>query len=238
MQCVILAGGLATRLRPLTATIPKALIPINGRPFAAYQLRWLAGQQVSDVVYCIGFLGDLIRGTVGDGRQFGLQVRYADEGEHLKGTGGALRVAFGAGLLAKEFLVLYGDSYLPISVAPVMSAFRASGKPALMTVMRNENRWDASNAMFEAPLVTLYDKRADEAVKRRMNYIDYGLSVMTRDLVAARIPAGAPVDLADVFHELSVAGDLAGYEATERFYEIGSEDGIREFTRLATEQRL
>lgn len=238
MQCVILAGGLATRLWPLTERIPKTLIAINDRPFAAYQLEWLAGQGVSDVVYCIGFLGDQIRRAIGDGSRFRLQVRYADEGEHLKGTGGALRVALDAGLLAESFLVLYGDSYLQISIAPVVHAFRASGKPALMTVMRNENRWDASNAVFEAPLVTLYDKKGDDGVKRRMKYIDYGLSVISRDVVAERIPAGVRVDLADVLHRLSLAGDLAGYEVAERFYEIGSEGGIREFARLASEQGL
>src|SRR5258705_5773875 len=113
MQCVILAGGLATRLWPATQTIPKLLIPINGRPFADYQLGWLARQNVTDVVYCIGYLGEQVRAAVGDGSRLGVGVRYADEGHELKGTGGALRVALDAGLLAESFFVLYGDSFLP-----------------------------------------------------------------------------------------------------------------------------
>lgn len=238
MQCVILAGGLATRLWPMTQTVPKTLILINQRPFAEYQLGWLARQQITDVVYCIGYLGGQIRAVVGDGSGSGVRVEYADEGTELKGTGGALRVALDAGLLEDRFFVLYGDSFLPVSFAPVLAAFDASSRPALMTVMRNENRWDASNAVFEPPLVTLYDKRADDATRAGMKYIDYGLSVLSRDLVAERIPAGEPVDLADVLNRLSLAGELGGFEVTERFYEIGSERGIAEFSRFARQAGL
>jgi len=238
MQCVILAGGLATRLRPLTERIPKALIPINGRPFAAYQLAWLAREGVGDVVFCIGYLGEQLRAAIGDGRRFGLDVRYADEGKELKGTGGALRVALDAGLLADTFLVLYGDSYLPLSTSPVVAAFRASGRKALMTVMRNEHRWDTSNAIYDAPLVTLYDKHCDEATRRRMRYIDYGLSILSRALIADRISPAERIDLASLFKDLSLARELAGYEVGERFYEVGSESGIREFTQYATQTGL
>jgi len=233
MQCAILAGGLATRLWPLTQAIPKCLMPINGRPFAEYQLTWLARQNVSEVVYCIGYLGPQIKAAIGDGARFGLAVRYADEGESLKGTGGALRVALDAGLLAQTFFVLYGDSFLPIEFAPVLAAFRAARTKALMTVMRNDNRWDTSNAVFEAPLITLYDKQGDAATRARMKYIDYGLSVLTRGVVAEEVPAGKPVDLAVPLKKLSLAGELAGFEVTERFYEIGSPNGIAEFSRYA-----
>jgi NDP-sugar pyrophosphorylase family protein len=233
MQCVILAGGLGTRLWPMTQALPKALIPINGRPFADYQLAWLSRQGITDVVYCIGYLGAQIREAVGDGSRFGLAVRYADEGDELKGTGGAVRGALDAGLLAETFFVLYGDSFLPVQFAPVLAAFRASGCRALMTVMRNENRWDTSNAVFAAPFVTLYDKQCDEATRARMSYIDYGLSVLARDLIAEEIPAGAKTDLADLFKRMSLAGKLAGFEIAERFYEIGSQSGIAEFRRFA-----
>jgi NDP-sugar pyrophosphorylase family protein len=233
MQCVILAGGPGTRLWPMTQALPKALIPINGRPFADYQLAWLSRQGITDVVYCIGYLGAQIREAVGDGSRFGLAVRYADEGDELKGTGGAVRGAFDAGLLAETFFVLYGDSFLPVQFAPVLAAFRTSGCRALMTVMRNENRWDTSNAVFAAPFVTLYDKQCDEATRARMSYIDYGLSVLARDLIAEEIPAGAKTDLADLFKRMSLAGKLAGFEIAERFYEIGSQSGIAEFSRFA-----
>ena len=217
MQCVILAGGLGTRLWPMTRTIPKALIPINGRPFADYQLAWLARQQVTEVVYCVGFLGEQIRSHVGDGSAFRLKVRYVDERENLKGTAGALRLALDDGLLDERFFVLYGDSFLPIEFAPIMAAYRKSGCPALMTVMRNNDHWDRSNVIFTPPLVTLYDKGCDEAVRARMTYIDYGLSVIARDLIARNIERGAKADLADIFKRLSIGGALAGFETTQRF---------------------
>jgi len=235
MQCVILAGGLATRLWPTTKTIPKSLIPINGRPFAEYQLAWLARQAITDAVFCVGYLGEQIKAAIGSGARFGITVRYADEGQDLKGTGGALRVALDAGLLSESFYVLYGDSFLPVPFAPVLDNFRASDCRALMTVMRNENRWDTSNIIFSAPKVVLYDKKPDAATRARMNYIDYGLLVLTRDLVAEAIPSGARVELVDVLKPLSLSGSLAGFEIKERFYEIGSQAGIEEFSRYAAQ---
>ena len=231
MQCVILAGGLGTRLQPATDTIPKALIPVHGRPFADYQLAWLARQAIAEVVYCIGYRGAQIAAHVGDGRRFGLAVRYVDEGDDPKGTAGALRLAFDAGLLAEAFFVLYGDSYLPIAFAPVLDAFTMSGRSALMTVMRNEHRWDRGNVIFTAPMVALYDKRADADTLRRMTHIDYGLSVISRDLIAARVGRGEVADLADMFSDLSRAGELAGFEVLQRFYEVGSREGIADFER-------
>jgi NDP-sugar pyrophosphorylase family protein len=218
--------------------MPKSLIPINGRPFAEYQLAWLAGQAITDIVICIGYLGEQIREAIGSGSAFGVNVRYADEGQDLKGTGGALRVALDAGLLADTFYVLYGDSFLPIPFAPVLAHFRSSNCEALMTVMRNDNRWDNSNIIYSAPKVVLYDKKPDAPTRKRMNYIDYGLLVLARDLVARTIPSGARTDLADVLKPLSLSGSLAGFEIGERFYEIGSQAGIEEFSRYASEASL
>ena len=238
MQCVILAGGLGTRLWPVTKTIPKSLIPIQGRPFADYQLTWLASQQVTDVIFCVGFLGEQIRDHVGGGSAFGLTVSYVDEGKNLKGTGGALRLAFDAGLLEESFFVLYGDSFLPVEYAPVQAAYRKSGRPALMTVMQNKNRWDRSNVIFVPPNVTLYDKKCDDATRARMSYIDYGLSVVSRDLIAERVAQGEVVDLADLFRQLSIEEQLAGFEISQRFFEIGSEDGIADFAAYVAETGL
>src|SRR5262245_26801177 len=109
MQCVILAGGLATRMRPLTDSIPKTLLPVAGHPSADMQLTWLAREGVSDVVYCVGHLGEMIEEYVGDGSRWGLAVRYVDDGPELRGTAGALRRAVSAGLLDPAFLVVYGD---------------------------------------------------------------------------------------------------------------------------------
>jgi NDP-sugar pyrophosphorylase family protein len=238
MQSVILAGGLGTRLHPLTRSIPKALVPICGKPFAAYQLGWLARQGIDEVVYCIGHMGRQIVDFVGDGAAWGLRVRYVDEGEDLRGTAGAVRLALDTGCLDEAFFVLYGDSFLPIDFRSVFESFAASGKPALMTVLRNENRWDRSNVIYEPPLVALYDKASDEATRRTMAHIDYGLLVLSRSLVATRVPAGAARDLADVLRDLSQEGELAGHEANERFYEIGSVAGIADFSRYVGQRGL
>lgn len=230
MQCVILAGGLGTRMRPLTDVCPKNLLPVRGRPFAHHQLRWLASQGVNEVVYCIGHRGDLIR------RYWALEpspvrsIRWVDEGEKLRGTGGALRLAFEQGVLDESFLVIYGDSYLPVRFAPVWQSFQSSGLPALMTVLRNEGRWDSSNAIYQDGRVVLYDKNPDPG----MSYIDYGLLAFTR-LIFAEATTEV-FDLAALTHQLSIEGKLAGFEVTERFYEVGSAIGLLELDRYLADR--
>jgi NDP-sugar pyrophosphorylase family protein len=228
LQCVVLAGGLGTRMRPVTEAVPKALVPVLGRPFADWQLELLAEQGVERVVCCVGYRGDLLRDHVGDGSRFGLAVSWSDEGGNLRGTAGAIRLALDRGLLDDAFLVLYGDSYLPISIVAVEDAWRRSRMPAIMTVMRNDGRWDTSNCIYEDGRVTLYDKSRQASRPAGMRWIDYGLSVLSRPVVADRVPAGEVADLAQLQHDLSIAGLLAGAEVTERFYEAGSPSGLRD----------
>jgi NDP-sugar pyrophosphorylase family protein len=226
LQCVVLAGGLATRMRPHTDRVPKSLLPVAGRPFAELQLQWLANEGVDSVVYCVGHRGHQLRAALGTGESFGLSIRYADEGNQLRGTGGALRLALDEGLLNEAFFVLKGDSYLSVNLADVAEAWRVSGLPALMTVYRNQGRWDASNAVLESGQVR-YEKpwrRRDV----RPDSIDYGLLVLDRTIVETRIPPDSVVDLASVMQDLGSHGLLAGFEATERFYEIGSPSGLAE----------
>jgi NDP-sugar pyrophosphorylase family protein len=233
MQCLILAGGLATRMRPITETIPKAMIPAGGKPFVDHQLAWLAAHGVTDVVMSIGYLGGAIREHVGDGAALGLRVRYVDEGTKLRGTAGAVRLAYDEGVLEPRFLVTYGDSFLPIDFAAVWRAFEASGAPALMTVFHNQGRWDTSNVIYQpgdpAGRVVLYDKQRRTRPPEDFTFIDYGLSAFDRRVIADEVPAGATADLAGVFHALSVRGDLAGLQVTQRFYEIGSPAGLEDF---------
>jgi len=224
MQCVILAGGLGTRMRPLTDVIPKTLLPVRGRPFAWYQLDWLARHGVTEVVYCIGHQGDQIR-LYWATEPSPVALRWVDEGEQLRGTAGALRLALAEGALDESFFVLYGDSFLPVDFAPIWSAFQSSHAPALMTVLRNEGRWDSSNVVYSDGLVTLYDKRSSAG---GMLYIDYGLSALRRSI----IEESADTDLSTLFHRLSIAGRLAGYEVAERFYEIGSPQGLLDLELL------
>jgi len=237
MQCVILAGGLATRMRPLTDAIPKALIPAEGKPFVDHQLGWLAAHGVTDVVLSIGYRGDLLRDHVGDGGRFGIRVRYVDEGTELRGTAGALRLAFTEGVLDESFLVTYGDSFLPVDFAAVYAEFVRAAKPALMTVYRNHGRWDSSNVIFEDGSIVLYDKHHRVRPAADFPFIDYGLMAFARRTIADEVPAVGRADLADLLHALSRRGELAGMEVGERFYEIGSLAGLEDFAQWLRARR-
>lgn len=222
LPVAILAGGLATRLRPLTETVPKALVEIRGEPFLAHQLRLLSLNGMDRAVLCVGHLGDRIREFAGDGRRFGLRLEYSFDGPRLLGTAGALKKALP--LLGESFLVVYGDSYLPCDYAAVENAFRQSGTAGLMTVYRNEGWWDRSNIEFSEGRIRAYDKANRTPA---MNYIDYGLGVLHSQAFDT-IPDGAPADLVAVYQDLLRRGELAAYEVVTRFYEIGSPEGIRE----------
>ena len=230
LPVAILAGGLAARLRPITETIPKSLVEVAGRPFIFHQLEWLREQGVRRVVLCVGFLGEQIRDTVGDARRFGLAVDYSFDGDQLLGTGGALKKALPE--LGQDFFVLYGDSYLRCSLADVESAFRAAGMPALMTVMRNVGQWDRSNVLFQEERLVRYDKRNPSP---EMRHIDYGLSVV-RSNIFESYGDDEQIDLAEIFMALSERKELAGFEVRERFYEIGSQAGLKETEEFLAEK--
>jgi len=222
----ILAGGLATRLRPITEKIPKSLVSVAGEPFLAHQLRLLHSRGVRKAVMCVGYLGEMIEQEVGDGAAFGIELRYSFDGPKLLGTGGALRQALP--MLGEEFFVLYGDSYLPIDYAAVLETFHASGQPGLMTVFRNEGAWDTSNVHFENGRIVRYDKRERSP---EMRHIDYGLGVFRSSVFAER-PAGEAFDLADVQRGLVAKDALAGHEVFQRFYEVGSHAGLAELETI------
>ena len=220
LPVAILAGGLATRLRPVTQTIPKALIEVAGKPFIEHQLEYLHKQGVSSVVLCIGYLGEMIQELVGDGSRWGLQVSYSPDGPILLGTGGALKQALP--LLGEQFFILYGDSYLPIDFAKVQAAFTEGGQLGLMTVLKNQNQWDQSNVQYEQGQLVEYNK---SVISAQMHYIDYGLGVLQAKALDG-YPAGQSFDLSQVYNQLSLQKQLAGHEVFERFYEIGSHQGI------------
>lgn len=231
LPVAVLAGGVASRLGALTADKPKSLLPIAGRPFIDWQLALLAREGISEVVLCLGHLGEQIAATVGDGARFGLRVRYAFDGTTLLGTGGALRGALP--LLGNDFFVLYGDSYLPCSFREVQATYEASGAPALMTVLRNEGRWESSNVLFREQRLVEYNKHTP---RHGMAHIDFGLSVLSARVLQTYSP-GAAFDLADLWRNLSLRGELAGLEVSGRFYEIGSPTGIRDTERYLRSQR-
>jgi len=216
-------------MRPLTDSIPKSMLPVAGKPFAEHQLEYLIANGVTEVVYLIGYRGNCICRYFGTGEHWGIRIRYVDEGTQLRGTGGALRLALAENALAPEFLLLYGDSFTPVSIADVWASFKASSLPALMTVLCNEERWDRSNVLFENNRIVVYDKTKTHPRTSEMRHIDYGLSALRREVVEERIPETLPADLAPAFRQLSLEGRLAGFEAAHRFYEIGSPAGLPDF---------
>lgn len=222
LPVALLAGGLATRLRPVTEKIPKSLVDVAGQPFVHRQLRLLRARGMRRVVICAGHLGDMIRDAVGDGSVFGLDVVYSFDHPRPLGTAGALKLA--EPLLGDAFFVLYGDSYLECDYLAVQRAFHQSGQPALMTVYENRDAHDASNVVFVDNRIAVYDKRQHTPA---MRHIDYGLGVLT-PAALAEVPPGKPCDLADVYASLLADGWLAGFEVRERFYEIGSPAGLAE----------
>jgi NDP-sugar pyrophosphorylase family protein len=223
---VILAGGLATRLRPITESIPKSLVEVAGRPFLAHQLELLRTNQITDVILCVGYLGEKIENEFGDGSRSGVKIRYSYDGPKLLGTGGAIRQALP--LLPESFFVLYGDSYLPIDYQSVATAFARSGRNALMTVFANQDAWDRSNVWFEDGEIKLYSKQRRLP---QMRHIDYGLSVCSRSLFENTAKEEV-FDLAALFERLSEKGELAGFAVNQRFYEIGSHRGLVELDQL------
>jgi NDP-sugar pyrophosphorylase family protein len=222
----ILAGGLATRLRPITEKVPKSLVQVAGRPFLAHQLEHLLSQGISCVVLCVGHLGEMIQREFGDGHSWGLQLEYSFDGPVLLGTGGAIRQA--RPLLGEQFFVLYGDSYLPTAYRPIAECFERAAKLGLMTVYRNEGRYDTSNVVFADGEIRVYDKRVRSS---DMQHIDWGLSVF-RAAAFEEYPAGARFDLAELMGRLVARRELAGCEVADRFYEIGSPAGLAELDAL------
>jgi NDP-sugar pyrophosphorylase family protein len=228
----ILAGGLATRLRPITEKIPKSLVPVAGKPFLAHQLELLRARGLRRIVLCIGYLGEMIQKDFGDGSAYGVHLDYSFDGPKLLGTGGALKRALPK--LGEEFFVLYGDSYLPIQYQPIAECFHRSGKLGLMTVYRNEGLYDTSNVVFADGEIKVYDKKAKLP---EMRHIDYGLSLFKASVFNS-YSADQPFDLAEVMGKLVREKQLAGYEVPERFYEMGSPAGLAELEELITSGRV
>jgi NDP-sugar pyrophosphorylase family protein len=226
LPVAILAGGLATRLRPVTETVPKVLLEVGGKPFLEHQLAQLRQQGVEHVVLCVGFLGDLIQERYQDGQSQGIRISYSFDGPKLLGTGGAIHKALP--LLGEAFFVMYGDSYLRIDFGEVESAFRRLCRPGLMTLFHNQDLWDISNVCYANGVIQRYDKKLRGP---DMQHIDYGLSVFKADAFR-EYPPDEVLDLAQVMRTLVDRGEMAGFEASERFYEIGSPAGWRELDEL------
>lgn len=230
MQIVVLAGGEGTRLRPLTESTPKSMIPIEGKPFLQYQLELFKRHGITDVVLCVGYLADKIIDRFGDGASFGVNISYSVEEDGLLGTAGALKKA--EPLLDDTFFLTYGDSYLRLDYESVVEYFKQFDKLGLMVVYKNFNRYDKSNVVVEGgdiKYVRVYDKRRQTP---DMVYIDYGVSVLRRRALDL-IPPDEVMDLQAFYEVLIERSELLAYETRNRFYTIGSFGGLKEFRQLA-----
>ena len=234
MQAVILAGGMGTRLGPLTKSVPKAMVSFSGHPFLEYQLDLLRRQGVGDIVLCIGYQARMIQAYFGDGRLFGVKICYSVERDGLLGTAGAVKKA--EPLLEEVFFLTYGDAYLLLDYRAVLEHFwrhggkrgRGQGALGVMVVFRNEDRYDRSNVIVEDGLVKVYDKQ------RRlsgMDHINYGVSLLHRESLTL-VPAGVPYSQEEWYQRLIERGELLAFETEQRFYEIGSPRGLEEFEEL------
>jgi NDP-sugar pyrophosphorylase family protein len=224
MQVVIIAGGLGTRLKAVAPDLPKALVPVAGKPFVERQFELLGKHGLPDVLLCVGHFAGKIEKHVGDGSRFGMRVKYSyEDPAQLLGTGGALINALP--LLHDSFFTLYGDSYLPTDYRAIARAFEAGGRKAMMCVYRNEGKWDKSNARVEGDRVVFYSKAAKPG---DADCIDYGLSAYRKSVIQAYREVALPLDLARVQEDLVLRGEMGAFVAPDRFYEIGKPEGLAE----------
>jgi NDP-sugar pyrophosphorylase family protein len=225
LPLAVLAGGYATRLGSLTADVPKCLIEINGRPFVDWQLELLIMNGYSDFIFCISYKSDAVQDYLGDGKDRGISIRYSLDGPTQLGTGGAVQNALPK--LGEIFGVIYGDSYLPTNYLVAEQNFLSSKSQALMTVYENQNHFDSSNVEFVDGKLVDYEKGTKN---KEMRHIDYGITFF-RESAFRRWRDQSSFDLSEVCHQLAKDNQLDGYEVFERFYEIGSIQGIEELSQ-------
>jgi len=223
-QIVVLAGGLATRLGELSKNQPKSLIKINNKPFLQYQLELFKRNGINRVILCLGHLGEQIESYFGTGSRFGMDIKYSYENKPLS-TAGAIKNA--EPMLEDDFFTIYGDSYVFLDFADIYKYFHDKKKLALMTVYKNNNLYDASNTVIRDGLVIKYNKRQKTS---GMHYIEYGVNLFRKDILDI-IPEDSYYELGEVFNSLIIDEELIAYEAKERFYEIGSLNGLADFKK-------
>jgi len=232
MQAVILAGGLGTRLRPITEEVPKAMILVHGKPFLEYQLGLLKRHGISDLVLCVGYLGEKIKKYFGDGGKFGVKIKYSEETGGLLGTAGAIKNA--QDLLEDAFFATYGDAYLIMDYQGAMRYFRKSNKLGLMVVYKNFNKYDRSNVVVEGDMVKFYSKKMRAP---NMVYIDFGVSVLRKKALDL-VPRGKVTDLEEFYRKLVERKELLAFETRQRFYGVGNLERLEEFKKLVSSGQI
>jgi NDP-sugar pyrophosphorylase family protein len=221
LQAIILAGGMGTRLRPLTDSIPKPLVPVAGRPYLEHQVDWLRNQGIVDIVLLVSYLAERIEQHFGDGTPFGVSIRYSREPQPA-GTGGALKLALP--LLEDSFLVLNGDSYLPMDYRPVAERLQSSGADAVIAAYDNafgDTGVKHNLRLGDGDLVTAYDKSGQTAV----THVDAGVIALRRQALALSDAASFSLEN-DIFPRLIAGRRLLAFPVRQRFYDMGTPAGL------------
>lgn len=228
---MILAGGLGTRLQPLTSDRPKSLVEVAGKPFLQLQLELLRAHGLTRIVLCVGHQADQIISRFGTGTELGVAITYSQDGDIPLGTGGALVNALTH--LKDWFLVLDGDSYLPIDFEATIADFTTRQPLALMTVFRNENRYGRSNVAIKDGWVSVYDRKEGDFA-----YMHAGLTIFRRKALEG-FPTKRFMLMDAIYQKLVADHSLASFELRQRFYEVGSHSGLRdleEYLKVAGSQ--
>jgi len=227
MQVVILCGGLGTRLKTITKSIPKSLVPINGKPFLEHQLVLLRDQGFKDFVFLIGHLGEQIKDYFGDGNSWGVSIQYSQEIKPL-GTGGAIKNA--EPYLKDVFLLLYGDSYLKMDYASLWNDFKKQKCLAELVIFDDKKKQTnvIPNISWEEQTrkITAYEKDSNHV----HCYMDAGVMVLSKKIFSL-FPEGSFSLEKEVFPRLISEKNLVGYEVSKRFYDIGTFERLLTFKR-------
>lgn len=227
-QVVVLMGGLGTRLG--LKDCPKSMADINGHPFFDYQLKLLKRWGFQKFLFLVGYYSDIIEAYYGDGTKWGIDIQYSHDGSKQMGTGGALKKA--ESKLEEKFLLIYGDSFLDVDYREIVYRFcieSDAGMLGIMTILRNENQYDKSNVIYRNEKILLYDKKN---TNDKMDYIDYGVLMLAKKILSG-IKEQTKVDLAELLTSLSRERKLAAQVVTKRFYEIGTQESMHEFSKYA-----
>lgn len=226
MQAVILVGGLGTRLGSLTSSVPKPMITVHGRPFLEYELALLAQNGITDVVLCVGYLGEQIAQHFGNGSALGINVQYSWDGEQLVGPVGAMKNA--EHLLEDSFFVLYGDAYLRLDYQVLMEAMLFSGCLGAMAVLHNYHEYGPSDLLVTDGIVREYDKKQP---RPELEWVNFGVSALRRQALQLVEPHRF-CDEEAFYGQLVAQRQLIAFEVKDRFYEIGSLPGLEQFRNL------
>jgi NDP-sugar pyrophosphorylase family protein len=228
VQAVILAGGLGTRLRPLTLKVPKPMVDINGKPFLEIKLRDMLKRGIRDYVFCVGYLGKVIEEYFGDGSKFGARIRYSYDGEKLLGPIGALKNA--QNLLDEDFIVTYGDNYVDVDYYGMVKDLRESKALGVMAVLHNKNRWGKSDVDVRDGYVVAYSKHSEKGLE----WINYGVFALRKGALGLARSG----DEEEFFNELIPRRKLLAFKVSKRFYDVGSPESLEEFKRLIVSMKV